>query len=425
LPLERAGVKIIGTSPDSIDLAEDRERFAQLLMRLGIEQPENGIARSHEAAFEIAARLGYPVLVRPSYVLGGRAMQIVYDSEELRNYMIHAVAASPEHPVLIDKFLDDAIEVDVDALGDGVDFVIGGIMEHIERAGVHSGDSACSLPPKSISAEIQDEIRRHTVALAKALNVRGLMNVQFAVQNGQVYVLEVNPRASRTVPFVSKAIGVPLAKVAARLMIGTTLKELGFTSEVLPKHISVKEAVFPFNKFPGVDTILGPEMKSTGEVMGIDHSFGLAFAKAQLGGGMRLPQSGKVFVSVSDGDKPSIVPAIERLHRAGFQVVSTRGTAAYLQARGISVQVINKVQEGSPHIADRIKDGDIAMVINTPTDAHSHADSYLLRRYALDFRVPYFTTIAGADAAAEAIEYLTRNDFEVRALQDYGMPPLP
>jgi carbamoyl-phosphate synthase large subunit len=298
-------------------------------------------------------------------------------------------------------------------------------MEHIERAGVHSGDSACSLPPKSISPAIQDEIRRHTKDLAKALNVRGLMNVQFAVQKEKVYVLEVNPRASRTVPFVSKAIGVPLAKIAARIMVGRKLKELGFTSEVLPQHISVKEAVFPFNKFPGVDTILGPEMKSTGEVMGIDASFGLAFAKAQLGGGMRLPKGGKVFVSVADGDKASITPAVEKLHRAGFQVVSTRGTAAYLEARGIPAAVVNKVQDGSPHIADRIKEGDIAMVINTPTDAHSHADSYLLRRYALDYRVPYFTTIAGAEAAAEAIDYLTRNDFDVQALQDYAAPPLP
>jgi carbamoyl-phosphate synthase large subunit len=326
---------------------------------------------------------------------------------------------------LIDKFLDDAIEVDVDALGDGSEFVIGGIMEHIERAGVHSGDTACSLPPKSIHAAIQDEIRRHTIALAQALNVRGLMNVQFAVQKEKVYVLEVNPRASRTVPFVSKAIGVPLAKLAARVMIGRTLKELGFTAEVVPKHVAVKEAVFPFNKFPGVDTILGPEMKSTGEVMGIDDSFGLAFAKAQLGGGMRLPKSGKVFVSVGDGDKEIMTAAVQKLSRAGFQVVSTRGTAAYLEARGITAEVVNKVQEGSPHIADRIKDGDIAMVINTPTDAHSHADSYLLRRHALDYRVPYFTTIAGAEAAAEAIEYLTRNDFDVRALQDYDTSPLP
>ncbi|MDH3445553.1 MAG: carbamoyl-phosphate synthase large subunit, partial [Deltaproteobacteria bacterium] len=425
LPLEHAGVKIIGTSPDSIDLAEDRERFAELLNRLGIKQPNNGIARSYEAAFEIAERLGYPVLVRPSYVLGGRAMQIVYDGGELRNYMTHAVAASPEHPVLIDKFLDDAVEVDVDALGDGEECVIGGIMEHIERAGVHSGDSACSLPPKSIAPEIQDEIRRHTIALAKALKVRGLMNVQFAVQKENVFVLEVNPRASRTVPFVSKAIGVPLAKMAARIMVGRKLKELRFTSEVLPKHISVKEAVFPFNKFPGVDTILGPEMKSTGEVMGIDTSFGLAFAKAQLSGGMRLPASGKVFISVGNEDKPNIAPIAEKLHRAGFQIIATRGTAAYLEARNIPARVINKVQEGSPHIADQIKNGDIALVINTPTDAHSLADSYLLRRYALDYRLPYYTTIAGAQAVAEAIEYLKQKDFDVQALQDYGVALLP
>ncbi len=308
LSLERAGVKIIGTSPDSIDLAEDRERFKQLLDRLEIRQPPSGIARAYEQALEIAGGLGYPVLVRPSYVLGGRAMEIVYDQESLKYYITHAVAASPEHPVLIDKFLDDAVEVDVDALADGEKVVIGGIMEHIERAGVHSGDSACALPPKSLAPEIQEEIRRQTVSLALALQVRGLMNVQFAVKGRDVYVLEVNPRASRTVPFVSKAIGVPLAKVAARIMVGKKLAELGVTSEILPRHISVKEAVFPFNKFPGVDTLLGPEMKSTGEVMGIDATFGLAFAKAQLGGGMRLPAEGKVFISVRDDDNAGRQP---------------------------------------------------------------------------------------------------------------------
>jgi carbamoyl-phosphate synthase large subunit len=423
LPLERAGVKIIGTSPDSIDLAEDRERFAELLNRLGIRQPENGIARSYEEAFKIAERLSYPILVRPSYVLGGRAMEIVYDRDALRHYMTHAVSASPEHPVLIDKFLADAIEVDVDALADGEEVVIGGIMEHIERAGVHSGDSACSLPPKSISADVQDEIRRHTVSLAKALNVCGLMNVQFAVQGTSVFVLEVNPRASRTVPFVSKAIGVPLAKLAARIMAGKKLRDLGFRAEVLPRHISVKEAVFPFNKFPGVDTLLGPEMKSTGEVMGIDATFGIAFAKAQLGGGMRLPHSGKVFISVRDEDKPPVAIAAEKLYRAGFQIVATRGTAAYFATRGIPSEIANKVQEGSPHIADQIKKGEIAMVINTPTDAYSQADSYYLRRCALDYQVPYFTTIAGAEAAAEGIEYLRQRDFDVQALQDYGAAP--
>ncbi len=425
LPLERAGVKIIGTSPDNIDLAEDRERFAELLHRLGIKQPENGIARSYEEAFKIAERLGYPILVRPSYVLGGRAMEIVYDRDALRHYMTHAVSASPEHPVLIDKFLDDAIELDVDALGDGEEVVIGGIMEHIERAGVHSGDSACSLPPKSISREVQDEIRRHTISLAKALNVCGLMNIQFAVQGTNVFVLEVNPRASRTVPFVSKAIGVPLAKLAARIMVGRKLRDLGFRAEVLPKHISVKEAVFPFNKFPGVDTLLGPEMKSTGEVMGIDVSFGLAFAKAQLGSGMRLPNSGKVFISVRDEDKAAVTAAAEKLHRAGFQIVATRGTAAHFAARGIPAEIANKVQEGSPHIADQIKKGEIAMVINTPTDAYSQADSYYLRRCALDYQVPYFTTVAGADAAAEGIDFLTHNEFDVRALQDYGSASQP
>ena len=425
LPLERAGVPIVGTSPDSIDLAEDRERFAELLKRLEIKQPDNGMARSYDEAFKIAERLGYPVLVRPSYVLGGRAMQIVYDGDALKNYMMHAVLASPEHPVLVDKFLDGAIEVDVDALGDGEEYVIGGIMEHIERAGVHSGDSACSLPPKSIGQEIQNEIRRHTIALAKALNVRGLMNVQFAVQRENVHVLEVNPRASRTVPFVSKAIGVPLAKIAARIMVGKKLRELGLSREIVPKHISVKEAVFPFNKFPGVDTLLGPEMKSTGEVMGIDNSFGIAFAKAQLGSGMRLPRNGRVFISVRDEDKASVTLIAKKLHRIGFEIVATRGTAAYCNAHGVSAEVVKKIQEGSPNIGDQIKNGEVAMVINTPEDARSHADSYSIRRFALDYQVPYFTTIAGAEAAAEGIEYLKQHEFEVKALQDYNAPPLP
>jgi carbamoyl-phosphate synthase large subunit len=423
LPLERAGVRIIGTSPDSIDLAEDRERFAALLNRLAIQQPQNGIARSHGEAFQIAEQLGYPVLVRPSYVLGGRAMQIVYDAGALQDYMTHAVAASPEHPVLVDKFLNDAIEIDVDALCDGDDVIIGGIMEHIEQAGIHSGDSACSLPPKSISPDVQAEIRAQTVNLAKALSVRGLMNVQFAVQAGNVFVLEVNPRASRTVPFVSKAIGVPLAKIAARIMAGKKIKELGLKAELVPNRVSVKEAVFPFNKFPGVDTLLGPEMKSTGEVMGIDSSFGLAFAKAQLGGGMRLPQAGRVFISVRDEDKPSAAAIAQKLNAAGFQVVATRGTASYLAARGIPSELVKKVQEGSPHIADQITNGEIAMVINTPDDAHSHADSFLLRRCALDYQVPYFTTMAGAAAAAEGIEYLKQRDFDVTALQEYEAPP--
>jgi carbamoyl-phosphate synthase large subunit len=425
LSLERAGVKIIGTSPDSIDLAEDRERFKQLLDRLGLKQPMSGAARTYEDALQIAELLQYPILVRPSYVLGGRAMEIVYDRDALKRYVIHAVAASPEHPILIDKFLDDAIELDVDALADGEQVVIGGIMEHIERAGVHSGDSACSLPPKSISRELQQEIRRQTSALALALNVRGLMNVQFAVKGADIYVLEVNPRASRTVPFVSKATGVPLAKIAARLMVGKKLGELGLGGEILPRHISVKESVFPFNKFPGVDTLLGPEMKSTGEVMGIDTTFGIAFAKAQLGGGTRLPGQGKVFISVRDEDKKAVAPIAQKLERLGFHIVATRGTAAYFKQHGISAEVIKKVQEGSPNIAEAIKKGEIAMVINTPRDGHSHADSYHLRRNAVDYQVPYFTTIAGADAAAEGIDLLKQRAFDVRALQEYQAANTP
>jgi len=419
LPLERAGVKLIGTSPDSIDLAEDRDRFRELLQRLELKQPPSGSARSYEEGRKIAQRIGYPVLVRPSYVLGGRAMDIVYDQTDLKLYMTNAVAASPEHPVLIDKFIDDAIEVDVDALSDGEDVVIGGIMEHIERAGIHSGDSACSLPPKSIDASIQDEIRRQTVSLARALGVRGLMNVQFAVKGSEVLILEVNPRASRTVPFVSKAIGVPLAKMAARIMVGQKLKDLSMTSEVVPSHISVKESVFPFSKFPGVDTLLGPEMKSTGEVMGIDHSFGQAFAKAQMGVGMRLPRTGKVFISVRDEHKERARAIAHRLHKIGFQIMATKGTAAYFEMQNIPSEVINKVQEGSPHVADAIQGGEVAMVINTPTDAHSQADSYYIRRNALDFQIPYFTTIAGADAAVEGIGLLKDGELTVRALQDY------
>ncbi|MFB3121152.1 MAG: carbamoyl-phosphate synthase large subunit [Candidatus Binatia bacterium] len=419
LSLERAGVNIIGTTPECIDLAEDRDRFKRLLEGLGLRQPISGSARSYTEAVVIAEELGYPVLVRPSYVLGGRAMEIVYDKETLRTYISHAVAASPEHPVLIDKFLDDAIEVDVDALADGERVVIGGIMEHIERAGVHSGDSACSLPPKSLGRTIQREIRRQTETLALALNVRGLMNVQYAVKKDEVYILEVNPRASRTVPFVSKATGIPLAKLAARVMVGKKLSDLGLTSEILPRHISVKESVFPFNKFPGVDTLLGPEMKSTGEVMGMDTSFGRAFAKAQMGSGMRLPQEGKVFISVPDKHKEKAAAIAQRLCGIGFQILATRGTAACFQSRNIPVQMVNKIQQGSPHIADAIRCGEVAMVINTPTDTYSQADSYNLRRHALDYLVPYFTTIAGAEAAVEGIELVEQSELGIRALQEY------
>jgi len=419
VPLQQAGVPILGTSPDSIDRAEDRERFATLLSTLDLRQPPNGIARSTDEAARIAERLTYPVLVRPSYVLGGRAMEVVYEEESLRGYMERALDAAPDRTILIDKFLDDAIELDVDAISDGKMVVVGGIMEHIERAGVHSGDSACSLPVKSIGAAVLDEIRRQTTALALELGVVGLMNVQFAVKRDEVYILEVNPRASRTVPFVSKAIGVPLAKLAARVMVGQTLADQGFTEEIVPQHISVKESVFPFAKFPGVDTLLGPEMKSTGEVMGIGASFGAAFAKAQIAAGMLLPEKGAVFISVRDEDKPAALVTARRLASAGFSLVATRGTAVYLQAHGLHVESINKVAEGSPHIVDAVQRGAIAMVINTPKGFGPNLDSYAIRRSALECRVPYFTTAAGADAAAEGVELLQREALTVRPLQDH------
>lgn len=419
VPLEQAGVPILGTSPDSIDRAEDRERFKEVLDKLGLLQPVNGTSRSPEEALLIAREIGYPVLVRPSYVLGGRAMQIVYDEGSLRRYMREAVSASPEHPVLVDKFLDDATEVDVDAVSDGQDVVVGGIMEHIELAGVHSGDSACSLPPRSLSQKVQDEIRRQTVSLAKELRVVGLMNIQFAVKGETIYVLEVNPRASRTVPFVSKAIGVPLAKIAARVMAGRTLRDLGFIREIVPPHVSVKEAVFPFIKFPGVDTILGPEMKSTGEVMGVDTSFAMAFAKAQIASGTLLPAAGKVFLSVRDHDKAAALPIARRLLESGFSLIATRGTGAYLQNAGLTVEIVNKVQEGSPHIVDALRAGEIAVVMNTTDGVQSVADSFSIRRSALECRVPYFTTIAGAAAAAEGIARLGKGLLSVRPLQEY------
>ncbi len=419
VPLEKEGVPILGTSPDSIDRAEDRERFKDLLDLLKLRQPPNGIARSMEEAVGIASRIGYPVLLRPSYVLGGRAMEIVHDEEGLRKYLTHAVQASEERPVLIDKFLEDAIEIDVDAIADGDTVVIGGIMEHIEEAGVHSGDSACSLPPHSISGEAVREIARQTKALAKELRVVGLMNVQFAIQKGEIYILEVNPRASRTIPFVSKAIGVPLAKLAAKVMAGRKLADLGFTEDVTPRHISVKEAVFPFIKFPDVDTILGPEMKSTGEVMGIDVNFGKAFAKAQIAAGMMLPRAGKAFISVRDEDKNGVLPAARLLHDAGFNIVATGGTAEFLARNAVPAETILKINEGRPHVADLIKNGEIALVINTPIGAQSKADSFYIRRTALVYDIPYFTTLAAARAAAHAITYLIREDLSVRSLQEY------
>jgi len=417
--LEKAGVPIIGTSPDSIDRAEDRERFQVMLHKLGLKQPDNGTARSFEEAEKVAERIGYPVVVRPSYVLGGRAMEIVYDVDSLRRYMHTAVQASPEHPILIDKFLEEAIEIDVDALCDGKEVVIGGIMEHIEEAGIHSGDSACSLPPYSISPETVAEIRRQTCLMALELDVGGLMNVQYAIKDGVIFILEVNPRASRTAPFVSKATGRPLAKLAARVMAGKTLKELGVEGDITPKHISVKESVFPFVKFPGVDTILGPEMKSTGEVMGIDENFARAFAKSQIAAGVKLPLSGKVFISVRDADKKHIVSAAKNLYDNGFGLVATRGTAAFLQEKGIPVQVVNKVLEGRPHIVDAIKNNEIVMVINTTQGAQAVADSFSIRRNALMHNVAYFTTTAGARAAVDGIIAVRQEELQVKPIQEY------
>jgi carbamoyl-phosphate synthase large subunit len=420
VPLEKAGVPILGTPPDAIDRAEDRERFADLLRKLGLRQPPNGTARSVEEARHLASGLGYPILVRPSYVLGGRAMQIVHTQDELDAYMRRAVRVSPEFPVLVDRFLPHAIEVDVDAVCDGRTAVIGGIMEHIEEAGVHSGDSACSLPTRSLSASMLDEIREATSALALEIGVRGLMNVQYAVVGEDLYVLEVNPRASRTVPFVSKATGVPLAKMATRVMVGRSLEEVGFTREVEPRYVSVKEVVFPFVKFPGVDTLLGPEMKSTGEVMGIDEDFGRAYAKAQRAAGMDLPMSGTVLVSVRDEDKPEIAEAVQILVEEGFRVLATRGSAKALAARGISAEVVNKVPEGPPHTVDAIRKRAADLVISTTLigDAIAVRDSASMRRAALEHGVSYFTTAAGARAAAEAIRAMRRGDVRPIALQD-------
>ena len=395
------GVPIIGTTPDMIDMAEDRERFSQMLHRLGLKQPPNRTARTDAEAIEAAEAIGYPLVVRPSYVLGGRAMEIVHEQRELERYMREAVKVSNDSPVLLDRFLNDATEVDVDAICDGTDVLIGGIMEHIEQAGVHSGDSACSLPPYSLSAALQDELRQQTVAMAKALNVVGLMNVQFAIQDGVVYVLEVNPRASRTVPFVSKAIGRPLAMIAARCMAGQSLKSQGVAGEIVPPYFSVKEAVFPFIKFPGVDTILGPEMKSTGEVMGVGETFGEAFVKSQLGAGVRLPERGRVFISVKNSDKARAVEVAQMLAKLGFQLVATRGTAAALTAAGVPVAMVNKVAEGRPHIVDMLKNDEIALVVNTVEEKRAAIqDSYQIRRAALVDQIPTYTTIAGARAAA-------------------------
>ncbi|MFW6348963.1 MAG: carbamoyl-phosphate synthase large subunit [Thiohalospira sp.] len=413
--LEAAGAPIIGTAPDSIDLAEDRQRFQQLLDELDLRQPPNRTARTEKEAEKLADEIGYPLVVRPSYVLGGRGMEIVYNKVELQRYMDAAVQVSNEAPVLLDRFLDDATEVDVDAVCDGEEVVIGGLMEHIEQAGVHSGDSACSLPPYHLSAELQEELRRETRKLARGLSVVGLMNVQFAVQGDDVFILEVNPRASRTIPFVAKATGRPLASIAARCMTGRSLADQGITGEVVPQYYAVKEAVFPFIKFRNVDPLLGPEMKSTGEVMGVGRTFGEAFAKAQLGAGVNLPRKGRVFVSVREADKAGIPPVVERLVACGFDVVATGGTAEVLRAAGLECDVVNKVTEGRPHIVDMIKNDEIALIINTTDGKQAIADSYEIRREALMHKVTYTTTLAGADATAIAIH---QNDpFDVNSMQ--------
>jgi carbamoyl-phosphate synthase large subunit len=417
--LERAGVPILGTSPDAIDLAEDRDRFMALLNKLNLKQPPNGIARSGEEAKAIAERIGYPVVIRPSYVLGGRAMEIVRDTPHLERYINEAVVVSGKSPVLIDGYLRDAIEVDVDALCDGKDVFVAGIMEHIEEAGVHSGDSACSLPPYSLPAETIEEIKRQTEAMAKALNVGGLMNVQYAVQGKDIYVLEVNPRASRTVPFVAKVIGEPVAKIAARIMAGEPLAGFGLTNKTLD-HIAVKEAVFPFARFPGVDTVLGPEMRSTGEVMGLDRDFGVAFAKSQLGAGVKVPTKGTAFISVKDADKTRIVEPARKLLGLGFKIIATSGTARFLEEAGLEVKTINKVLEGRPHIVDAMKNGEVALVFNTTEGAQALADSKSIRQTALMSKIPYYTTLAGARAAVEGIAAIHAGQLQVEALQAYN-----
>jgi carbamoyl-phosphate synthase large subunit len=416
--LEAEGIPILGTSPDAIDLAEDRERFQLLLKKLDLLQPENGIAHSAEEAREIVQRIGLPVVIRPSYVLGGRAMEVVHQMDDLERYMRDAVVVSGKNPVLIDRFLNNAVEVDVDALCDGSDVYIGGIMEHIEEAGIHSGDSACSLPPQHLSDEILDALKQQTRDLAFALNVVGLMNIQFAIRENKIYLLEVNPRGSRTVPFVAKTTGVPLAKLASRVMAGEKLASFNLTERHLP-HLAVKEAVFPFARFPGVDVFLGPEMKSTGEVMGIDTDFGRAFAKSQLGAGTDLPLSGTVFISIKDEDKPAFIEICRNLVEDGFSILATGGTTAALQAAGVPATRINKVMEGRPHAVDAMLSGDIQLVFNTAKGAGAIKDSFSLRHTALTNKVPYYTTVAGSRAAAEAIRALRAGQLGVRTLQDY------
>ncbi len=418
-PLEAAGVKILGTSPDAIDIAEDRRRFEKIAREVGLTQPPNGTATSVEEALEAATRIGYPVLVRPSYVLGGRAMQIVYDAPSLEHYFETAVNVSEERPVLIDRFLEDAFEVDVDAISDGTRVVIGGIMQHIEDAGIHSGDSACVLPPYLVTEEDMEVMREQTAAMARALGVVGLMNVQYAIKDHVVYVLEVNPRASRTIPFVSKAIGVPLASLAARVMLGETLDAIGFTEEIAPAYVSVKEAVFPFTKFPGTDPVLGPEMRSTGEVMGISDSFGASFAKAQLAAGNGLPLEGTILVTVNDSDKPTVTPIARRFQEMGFRLLATAGTARYLRQRGIATDPVFKVHEGRPNCHDLILNGDVQLLVNTPLGKHAQVDDYTLRQAAIRNHVAYTTTMSAASAASDAILSLRSRRPRVKSLQEW------
>jgi carbamoyl-phosphate synthase large subunit len=414
--LEVAGAPIIGTSPDAIDLAEDRERFSAVVTKLGLRQPANATARTEDQALALARAVGFPLVVRPSYVLGGRAMEVVFAEEDLRAYMTDAVRVSNDSPVLLDRFLDLATEVDVDAVCDGTDVLIGGIMEHVEQAGVHSGDSSCSLPPNSLSQALQDELRAQTRKLALGLKVVGLMNVQFAIQNGIVYVLEVNPRASRTAPFVSKATGVAIAKIGARVMSGKTLKSLGATEERIPKYFSVKEAVFPFVKFPEADPILGPEMKSTGEVMGTGRTFGEAYAKSQSASGVILPRKGVALISVKDRDKEGAVVLARRLIAHGFEIVATTGTAALIEAAGLTCRRAHKVREGRPHIVDMIKNNEIALIVNTTEGKQAVRDSQAIRKEAVSRRITYYTTLAAALASCEALDHL--DEVGVNRLQD-------
>jgi carbamoyl-phosphate synthase large subunit len=419
VPLKKAGAPIIGTTPESIDVAEDRQLFGAMLRRLKIRQPDNGIAMNVKQAKPVARKVGYPVVVRPSYVLGGRAMEIVYDEESLDGFVLKAAEAAPDKPILIDHFLEDALEVDVDCVCDGKEVAIAGIMEHIEEAGIHSGDSACVIPPYTLREDQIATLRKYTQQMALSLKVKGLMNVQYAIKNDMVYVLEVNPRASRTVPFVSKATGTSWAKVAARLMAGKTIAELKVKEVPYLKHIAVKESVFPFNRFPGVDTVLGPEMKSTGEVMGIDHDFGMAFSKSQMAANSALPSKGTVFVSVKNKDKRSVIFIAKRLSDMGFKLVATQGTAQALTSNGMEVTVVRKVHEGRPNVVDLIKNGGIQLIMNTPAGKGPRSDDFQIRRTAVVYNVPCITTLSACAAAANGIETLRKKEIHVKTLQEY------